>query len=91
MQILAPNTILVTTLDLQAMWRVWPCSGLPYYGFCVSFQFDSHGNLDDIEWYTDEGIDCAEPDGIDQTCMAALSTDAQEYLNAYELAQLGVR
>ena len=73
------------------MRRIWPCSGLPYDGYCLSFHFDSHGNLDDVCWYTDEGVDIEEPDGVDGTCMVALSQDAQKCLNSYELGHLGVR
>lgn len=80
MTILAPNTVLVSTADLQAMRHVWPCSGLPFDGFCVSFEFDSRGNLVDMNWYTDEGIDVSEPDGIDGSCLLALSQDAQKFL-----------
>jgi hypothetical protein len=85
MNVLAPGTVLVTALDLQAMRRVWPCSGLPYDGYCVSFHFDSHGNLDDINWYTDEGLDASEPEGIDGACMVALSEDAQRVLDYSEV------
>jgi hypothetical protein len=83
MQTLAPNTVLVTTLDIQSMRKVWPCSGLPYDGYCLSFEFDSHGNLCDVNWYTDEGIDATEPEGIDGACMVALSEDAQKFLESH--------
>ncbi len=76
----SPSEVMVTTRGLQAMRRVWPCSGLPYDGYCVIFEYDSHGNLVDIKWHTDEGIDVAEPEGIDGACMAALSQDAQKLL-----------
>jgi hypothetical protein len=87
MNIFAPHTVLVTAKDLQAMRRVWPCSGLPFDGQCVSFQFDSNG-LCDVSWYTDEGIDIAEPEGIDGGCMVALCEDAEQFLKQYRALPL---
>jgi hypothetical protein len=82
MQLLALGTVLVTSQDLKNMIRVWPCSGLHQAadeGFSVSFQFDSNG-LCDVSWYTENGIDTSEPEGINGTCLLALSHDAQQFL-----------
>ena len=88
MNILAPGTVFVTSDDLYAMRKVWPGSGLPD-GMCVSFSFDANG-LVDVEWYTDEGVDAAEPEGVDGGCMVALAMDAQVFMNA-QLARRDAR
>ena len=87
MNILASNTVLVTAEDIRTMRRVWPCSGLPFDGRCVSFQFDSNG-LCDVSWYTDEGIDVEEPEGIEDGCMIALCEDAEQFLKQYRALPL---
>lgn len=82
MTILAPNTVLVSEQNIRDFRAQWPCSGLPSEGFCVSFEFARNGDLVDINWFTDEGIDAAEPDGADGPALLALSQDAQAFLNA---------
>jgi hypothetical protein len=78
MTILAPNTVLVSSADLSAFRRVWPCSGLPS-DVCVAFQFDSNG-LCDINWFDTDGLDIPEPSEVNQSALLALSRDAQEFL-----------
>lgn len=75
----SPREVLVTTAGLRAMRKAWPCSGLPFDA-CVIFEYDTHGNLCDIKWFSDEGIDIAEPPFVDGGCMVALSEDAQKFL-----------
>ena len=81
MTLLAINCVLVSESDIRQMADCWPCSGLPRYGYCVSFLYESNG-LCDISWYSDEGIDVEQPLGIDEGCLLALSQDAQTFLNA---------
>ncbi len=61
----------------------WPCSGMRFGGdYGVIFSFASNGDLVDIEWFNGEsGLDIAEPAGVNGEALAALSRDAQEYLN----------
>lgn len=74
------SSVLVTTRGLNAMANVWPCSGLPRAGYCVIFGYDSNKNLCDISWFDENGLDMEEPNGIDQSCLAALSQDAEAFL-----------
>jgi hypothetical protein len=76
--ILAPNTVLVTTADLRIFKRGWPCSGIPEF-VCVAFQFDSHG-LCDINWFDNDGIYIRKPKDMDESAILALSEDAQDCL-----------
>lgn len=85
MNILAPNTVLVTTADLREMANSWPGSGLITalsLNACVAFEFDASlpRNLVDIKWFDRDGVDISEPGEPDETCMLAISTDAKLYL-----------
>ncbi len=79
----SPREVMVTTAGLRTMRKAWPCSGLPFDA-CVIFEFDSHGNLCDIKWFSDEGIDIAEPSGVDGACLCALSEDAYHFLDVQQ-------
>lgn len=54
----------------------WPCHGLPDDLDSISFEFDSHGDLIDIEAQSDNGqpLDSSDFDG---PALVALSQDAQ--------------
>jgi hypothetical protein len=82
MNILAPNTVLVTTAELRNFKASWPCSGIPA-DVCVAFEFDFNGNLVDVKWFDEDGIDVAEPEA-DGSAVSALSQGAQKFLEGKE-------
>jgi hypothetical protein len=80
MLLISDNSVFVTSADVALFKASWPCSGLPD-DVCIDFYFDSNG-LCDIRWYDSElGIDIAEPVGMNDSALLALSHDAQEFLN----------
>jgi hypothetical protein len=81
MTILAPRTVLVSTQDLAGFKSKGPCSGIPD-DLCVSFEFGSNGDLVDVNWYSDNGIDVPRPEYLDGSAELALSQDAQAFLIA---------
>ncbi len=81
MTILAPRTVLVSTQDLAGLKSKWPCSGIPD-DVCVSFEFGSNGDLVDVNWYSDEGVDVPRPEHLNGTAELALADDAQAFLIA---------
>ncbi len=81
MTILSIRTVLVIEDDLDTFKASWPCNHIPD-GICVAFEYSSNGDLVDISWFdADTGLDIAEPEGMDEAAILALSQDAQAYLN----------
>jgi hypothetical protein len=81
MTILAPRTVLATAEDIRTLADNWPCSGMRFEDSrCVSFEFATNGDLVDIQWYDERGLDIPEAEGIDGRALLALSQDAQIHL-----------
>jgi hypothetical protein len=71
---------IVTSAEMLGFARRWPCANFPEdLGVC--FEFDSNGNLVDIEWFNAwSGKRTHEPIGIDERALLAVSEDAQNGL-----------
>jgi hypothetical protein len=71
--------IIVTSKQLAEFARTWPCCHFPE-DLGVSFEYDSYGNLVDIEWFNGwSGKTVFEPDLSKETerALSAVSQDAQ--------------
>jgi len=69
--------IIVTSTQLQTFAKRWPCANFPE-GLGVSFEFDTNGNLCDVEWFNGwSGKTVYEPEGYDEGALLAVSQDAQ--------------
>jgi hypothetical protein len=84
---ISPNSVFVTSQELDTFAKSWPCSGMRFdRDIAVSFDFASNGDLTGISWFDcsddSEHLDIGEPEGIDQSALLALSQDAGDWLRA---------
>jgi hypothetical protein len=80
---LGNNQVLVTSGMIYRFSVKWPCSGMTDLNAGAIFTFTANGDLVDIEWFSaDSGATIAEPEGIDQSALLALSQDAQTWMKA---------
>lgn len=79
------NRVMVTSGGVARFADQWPCSGMRFDAdIAVEFEFASNGDLVDINWYDcsedADALDIAEPVGVNEEALVALSHDAQAYL-----------
>ncbi len=84
------NAVMVTSGKVARFAKSWPCSGMRFdRDIAVQFGYAANGDLVDIQWFdcSDDSvaIDIAEPGGVNDEALNALSQDALQFLREEKL------